>query len=237
MFVTMPRRRPSSPTLNLPIDLRQEDPEVTFVRQQGLVTFSGDLIACGFSMLNQGRVVAAARLLFLAHKGLAGVSTYLEEAEVTKRQLQKRMEENLSEELEKEVQNRQKKLDEAEMSAKVAAAEATALSDASNPQPISPTTGREGKGKKKKIKQTHQGQCVSADDPARSYIRWDRDEDELVMSAFKQYSGTKSKLKKVAKYVSERNSRGRQLTTKQVHARYVVLAKIEKMKSKRSKPE
>ncbi len=235
MFVTMPRRRPSSPTLNLPIDLRQEDPEVTFVRQQGLVTFSADLITCGFNMLNQGRVVAATRLLFLAHKGLAGVSTYLEEAEIMKRQLQKRMEENLSEELEKEVQ---KRIDEAEISSKaVAAAMPAVLSDSSNPQPISPTTGREGKGKKQKINQTHQGQHVPAEDPARSYVRWDRDEDELVLSAFKQFSGTKSKLKKVAKYVSERNSRGRKLTTKQVHARYVVLAKVEKMKRNRNKPE
>ncbi len=229
-------RRPSSPALNLPIDLRQEDPEVTFLRQQGLVTFSGDLIACSFSMLNQGRVVAAARLLFLAHKGLAGVSTYLEDAEITKRQLQKGMEENLSEELEKEAQNRQKILDEAEMmSAKVATAEATALNDVSKPlPPASPTTGRKGEGKKKKNKQSHQGQCGSTNDPARSYIRWGKDEDELVMSAFKKFSGTRGKLKKVAEYVSERNSRGRQISTKQVHARYVVLAKMEKMKCNRN---
>ncbi len=225
-------KRPSSPALNLPINLRQEDPDVTFVKQQGLVTFSGDLIACGYNMLNQGRVVAAARLLFLAHKGLAGVSSYLEEAEITKRQLQKRMEENLSEELEQEAQNRQKTLDEAEiMSAKVTSAEATALNDVSKPQPASPTTRRNGEGKKKKNKQSHQGQCGPTNDPARSYIRWDKDEDELVMLAFKLFSGTRGKLKKVAKYVTERNSRGRQITTKQIHARYVVLAKMEKMTS------
>ncbi len=149
-IVTMSCRRPPSPTLNLPIDLRQEDPDVKFVRQQGLITFSGDLISCGFDMLNQGRVVAAARLFFLAYKGLAGVSTYLEEAEITKRQLQKIMEENLSEELEKAVQEVRA---ETEMSAKIAAAEATTLNtDVLKLQHTSPTTGREEGGKKKKKK-------------------------------------------------------------------------------------